>query len=72
MSAHHPVKPTWTCDGCARDWPCRSRRRELRAEYNGASASLAVYLAAQFVDAVRDLGHVPTGDLYRRFLGWIR
>lgn len=34
--------------------------------------SLALYLAAQFVDATQDLALVPAGHLHYRFLGWTR
>ncbi|RLP85599.1 flavin reductase [Micromonospora sp. CV4] len=72
MTAHRPVSPAWTCDACGSDWPGQTCRRELLAEYDRASMSLALYLAAQFVDANRDLAHVPVGHLHHRFLGWIR
>ncbi|PWR04859.1 hypothetical protein DKT68_29990 [Micromonospora acroterricola] len=72
MTAHRPVLPAWTCGGCGSDWPCPTRRRELVAEYDRASVSLALYLAAQLVDATRDLAQVPAGSLHQRFLGWIR
>ena len=72
MTTHHPVTPTWICGGCGADWPCQTRRRELRAEYDRASVSLALYLAAQFVDAAENLGGLSAGHLHRRFLGWIR
>ncbi|GAB3797730.1 hypothetical protein GCM10027605_08290 [Micromonospora zhanjiangensis] len=72
MSTHHPIKPAWTCDGCAGEWPCQSRRRELRAEYDHAPVALALYLAAQLVDAAQDLAPVPAGHLHYRFLGWTR
>ncbi|WFE60827.1 hypothetical protein [Micromonospora sp. WMMD712] len=44
----------------------------MRAEFARAPVSLAFYLAAQLVDAVQDLPHVPAGQLYQRFLGWTR
>ncbi|WP_112726796.1 flavin reductase [Micromonospora noduli] len=72
MTTHHPIKPAWTCGGCAGEWPCHTRRRELRAEYDRAPVSLALYLAAHFVDAAEDLAHVPAGNLHYRFLGWTR
>ncbi|MEU5526011.1 flavin reductase [Micromonospora chersina] len=72
MTTHVPVKPAWTCGGCGANWPCETRRRELRAEYDGALVSLALYLATQLVDATQDLTHVPAGHLHRRFLGWTR
>ncbi|MET8090161.1 hypothetical protein [Micromonospora sp. NPDC005220] len=53
-------------------WPCPARREELRQEYAGALVSLALYLAAQLVDATRDLSDVPAGQLHHRFLGWTR
>ncbi|MEW2330044.1 flavin reductase [Micromonospora chersina] len=72
MTTHHPIKPAWTCGGCAGEWPCQIRRLELRAEYDHAPVSLTLYLAAQFVDAAQDLAHVPAGHLHHRFLGWTR
>ena len=44
MAIHLPVTPAWTCGGCGADWPCQTRRRELRAEYDQARVSLALYL----------------------------
>ncbi|MFC0027941.1 flavin reductase [Micromonospora chaiyaphumensis] len=72
MTTHLPIRPAWTCGGCAGEWPCQTRRRELRAEYDRAPVSLALYLAAQLVDAAQDLAHVPAGHLHYRFLGWTR
>ncbi|MET8042059.1 flavin reductase [Micromonospora sp. NPDC005215] len=72
MTTHHPIKPAWTCGGCAGEWPCHTRRRELRAEYVGARVSLSLYLAAQLVEAAQHLAHVPAGHLHYRFLGWTR
>ncbi|PSK67122.1 hypothetical protein B0E53_00944 [Micromonospora sp. MH33] len=72
MTTHLPVKPAWACGGCGAGWPCQTRQRELRAEYDGAPVSLALYLAAQLVDATKDLAHVPAGQLHHRFLGWTR
>ncbi len=72
MSTHNPVRPTWRCVGCGGPWPCPTRQRELRAEFTGATVSLSLYLAGMFVDAVQDLPHAPSGELYRRFLAWVR
>ncbi|MEV0878630.1 flavin reductase [Micromonospora echinofusca] len=72
MTKHHAIRPDWTCGGCVGEWPCRTRRRELRAEYDRAPVSLALYLAAQFVDAAQDLAHAPADQLHQRFLGWLR
>jgi hypothetical protein len=44
----------------------------LLAEYDDAPVSLALYAGALFVDAANDLSGVPAGDLYQRFVGWIR
>ncbi|MBO4205841.1 hypothetical protein [Micromonospora echinofusca] len=72
MTSHGPVLPIWHCGGCGAPWPCRTRRTELRAEYDNAPVSLALYLGAQLVVASQDLPWVPAGDLHRRFLGWLR
>lgn len=57
---------------CGNELPCHTRRAELRAEFDGATVSLALYLGAQFVAASQDLPWLPAGDLHRRFLGWLR
>jgi hypothetical protein len=72
VSPHTPMRPSWRCAGCGGEWPCPSARRRLLAEYEGATVSLALYLASNFVDAAADLPDLPAGNLYRRFLGWVR
>ncbi|KAB1916023.1 hypothetical protein F8274_01600 [Micromonospora sp. AMSO31t] len=71
-TSHEPVLPIWSCGGCAGPWPCAARRQQLRAEFGGASVSLALYLGAQLVRASADLHWLPAGVLHRRFLGWVR
>ncbi|MEU7976644.1 flavin reductase, partial [Micromonospora sp. NPDC049089] len=51
MTTHGPVLPIWSCAGCDAPWPCRTRQRELRAEFDDAPISLALYLGAQLVRA---------------------
>jgi hypothetical protein len=72
MTTHGPVLPTWSCAGCGRPWPCARRRIELRAEYDQAPVSLALYMGACLVSASHDLGWSTAGTLHRRFLGWLR
>ncbi|PWR14203.1 hypothetical protein DKT69_17530 [Micromonospora sicca] len=71
MTMHAPVVPIWTCGGCGAPWPCRTRRHELRAEYQGAPTSLALYMGSCLVAATQDMGWAPAGLLHRRFLGWL-
>lgn len=71
-TTHGPVLPIWSCGGCAAPWPCATRRQQLRAEFDGAAVSLALYLGAQLVRASADLHWLPAGVLHRRFLGWLR
>lgn len=40
MTTHGPVLPIWSCGGCDAPWPCRTRQRELRAEFDDAPISL--------------------------------
>jgi hypothetical protein len=72
VSVHNPVRPAWMCGGCGDPWPCATRRQQLLAEYDGAAVSLSLYMTALFVDAVRDQPHLPAGELFARFLGWLR
>jgi hypothetical protein len=69
---HAPVRPTWNCAACGREWPCASARGRLLAEYDRAPTSLRLYLAVQFVEASQDLKWHGAGELYQRFLGWPR
>ncbi|OZV84675.1 hypothetical protein CA850_02235 [Micromonospora echinospora] len=71
MTTHGPVLPTWTCGGCALPWPCRTRRRELQAEFDRAPVSLALYMGSCFLAASQDMAWAPAGMLHRRFLGWL-
>ena len=69
---HRPLRPQWTCAGCGWDWPCPTRRGQLTAEYDRARVCLSLVMAEYFVEASEDLRDVPAGELYRRFLGWVR
>ncbi|RZU76283.1 hypothetical protein EV384_4920 [Micromonospora kangleipakensis] len=68
----YAVSRCWRCSSgrrgasCRRDapWPCRTRQRELRAEFDGASVSLALYMGAQLVRASADLTWLPAGALH--------
>lgn len=70
MTSHLAVRPSWICSGCGADWPCATRRGQLRAEFATAQMSLSLYLAACMVDAAYDQPRVSAGVLYSRFLGW--
>ena len=69
---HVPVRPGWQCGACGLPWPCGTRRRQLLAEYDGAFVSLAVLMGSYLVDASVELPSERAGDLYDRFLGWVR
>jgi hypothetical protein len=70
--SHYPIRRTWRCTGCDRDWPCDTRRQQLVREYADAPTSLTLLMAAAFVEASADLAELTAGDLYHRFLSWIR
>lgn len=72
VTAHGPVLPIWTCAGCGAPWPCPTRKRELRAEFDKAPVSLAIYMGSYLVWAAEDLSWVPAGGLHQRFVGWVR
>lgn len=71
MTVHNPSRPSWACQGCSAPWPCGTRRLQLLAEFDDARQSLSIYLVTQLLDACRDQPHVPAGEMYTRFLGWI-
>ena len=65
----HGGTPVLTCDV---PWPCATAQRQLLAEYDGAPTSPGLYLAACMVEAAGHLPDLPSGELYARFLGWMR
>lgn len=68
---HLPMRPLWGCDTCQAEWPCRSARLALLAEYHDDRVALRVYLAALMAEADVQLSQVGrNADLYRRFLNW--
>jgi hypothetical protein len=76
VSAHNAIARTWICTGCGEPWPCATRRRQLLAQYADAEVSLSLLLAAAMIEAAGEPGgvlrDVPAGDLYARFIGWLR
>lgn len=71
VSDHNPVRPGWLCGGCGHAWPCRTRKAQLLAEYDGARASLVVLMRAYFCDAAQEVTGARADDLHARFLGWL-
>jgi hypothetical protein len=49
-----------------------ARRRQLLAEHAHSHISLALYLSSCLVEAAQDLPQDAAGDLYVRFIGWLR
>jgi hypothetical protein len=72
VTTHIAIRPGWVCGGCGVEWPCRTRRRQLLAEFDGAKVSLSLLMSSYFVDASEDLPDAPAGDLHMRFFGWTR
>ncbi|GAA1380866.1 flavin reductase [Catellatospora chokoriensis] len=70
MSMHQPIRPDWTCAGCAAAWPCPTRQRQLIAHYHQAPVSLMIHLSGYFIEACQDLRQAAAGTLHERFLGW--
>lgn len=69
---HVPNRPAWDCRACGHVWPCDVAQRSLRREYAEDRVSTAIYVAAQFTAAARDLPDVPAGDLYAQMFSWLR
>ena len=72
VTAHVPLRPSWTCVGCGSPWRCETRKRQLLAEYDGAPVSLGLFMAGHFGEAVRDMPPGAEQKTYWRFLGWLR
>jgi hypothetical protein len=72
VTGHLPGRGTWLCTGCGREWPCGIAKAALRREYHGLPVALCLYLTVAFAEACTDLAANPAGELYQRFLGWLR
>ena len=69
---HRPIRPSWTCVHCGDEWPCAPRRDELIDEAYGSRVHLALLMVRYFTDALDDHPDTPPGQLYTRFVGWVR
>lgn len=71
MTAHQPLRDSWTCAGCLLPWPCYSRQQQLRAIYVESPACLALVMGSAFIEAAADLRDRTAGELYDQFISWI-
>jgi hypothetical protein len=69
---HVPQRPGWECRACGQAWPCPVAKRCLQIEYTAEPVNVALYAAAQHAAAVVDLPGEPAGEMYARFVGWLR
>jgi hypothetical protein len=69
---HVPQRPGWECRACGHEWPCPVARRCLQAEYAVEPVNVALYAASQFSAASVDLPGESAGEMYVRFVGWLR
>jgi hypothetical protein len=72
VNVHAPMRPNWACTGCGAQWPCRTRRKQLLAEFDRAPVSLALFMGRYFMDAAQDLRTEVAYVLYQRFMGWLK
>ncbi|MEO3816607.1 hypothetical protein [Plantactinospora sp. B24E8] len=74
---HVPQRPRWTCRACHDEWPCRTARTLLPAQFRLDPLALFVYLGICLYEATEDLYKLhpnPGPDpaaLHARFLGWV-
>lgn len=69
---HTPLRPTWACACCEKDWPCDPAREALAVEYQGDRVSLAMRMWSHLEDYALDQGPGPLGEAWVRFIGWSR
>ena len=73
---HYAEPPLHDCLACGQPWPCPTAQCDLLAEFVGDPVGLSIYLATMFTAAVRDrVQHGlldDNGQMYRRYLGWVR
>lgn len=70
MPDHSADRPTWNCRTCREPWPCASAQADLRAELG--ETQLRMYLWTTLEEAVGDLSHVTSPELFQRFFAWTR
>jgi hypothetical protein len=69
---HRPLRPSWRCGTCGREWPCEHGKAELLQQYEHDRVGLLVYLAGLLVDAVQEIGGSPPEALMERFVQWAK
>lgn len=71
IQPHLPMPPTWTCSGCAHDWPCATKQSQLLVEFGGTRPALGIYLGSCLSAAMFDLPATDKRVLQHRFMGWL-
>ena len=72
---HRPDRPSWNCQRCGQPWPCPAVKCDLGVEFEGKPTFLFFYMQAQAMDFTSDRiaqGQLPAGEVYPRFVDWIR
>ena len=67
---HQPRRPDWRCTCCNREWPCVPARAYMLDSWEPTSRAMT--MGARLAQACQDMPDAPAGELYRRFLGWVR
>jgi hypothetical protein len=71
IAYHLPTRPAWTCVVCGDDYPCATRRAQLREDFRTAPVQFALFMSVYFMNATADLPGVPPDELHARFF-WFR
>lgn len=69
MSEHIPLRPSWECAACGKDWPCDAAREQLAID-TGGGTPLRMLAWSYLDDFTRDVPVVFADGTYERFLGW--
>lgn len=69
---HTPRRPQWDCDTCEQEWPCNPARVRLAEAYGRDRVGLAMYCGALHPVALAELPAAAPGELWERFVGWVR
>ena len=67
---HGPSRPDWNCVACGAEWPCITRKRQVRELFAGDRGRMVTYMSAYLLDAHADLGHLSTIAISDRIVGW--
>ncbi|MEV1288330.1 hypothetical protein [Micromonospora sp. NPDC049679] len=67
---HAPLRPSWLCTACGEEWPCITRKRQLKELLRCDVQRLRRYMHPYVPIALVELDELDEARVHERFVSW--